>query len=242
MLVDGGPDDSVLACLGRHMPFWDREINLVLNTHPQKDHLAGLISILNRYKVDDVVRSNIADPSDTYAQFLDAIKTHHVPVHFETRGQHITIGSASLSFLWPSSSQVDLMRVAPTIDLNEGCLVFFLRYGSFDALFTGDADAPVEGYYTGDPLPPLRQGFAGQAVDHIQVLKVPHHGSKTGMTQAFVNWLKPELSVISVGKNTFGQPSPEMITMLQNVGSKVLRTDQKGDVEVVSDGKSWELR
>jgi len=197
MLVDGGPDDSVLGCLGRHMPFWDREINIVVNTHPQNDHLKGLISVLNRFKVDYVIRSDLASASDVYAQFMDAIKTHHVPEHFMTRGEHITIGSTSLSMLWPAESQIARMQPAGAVlgvstdaELNDGCVVFFLRYGSFDALLPGDADAHVEGNYTGDQL----------ADGHVELLKVPHHGSKTGMTQGFVDWVKPVLSVISVGK------------------------------------------
>jgi competence protein ComEC len=239
MLVDGGPNDSVLQCLGRHMPFWDRNIDIVVNSHPQKDHLAGLISVLNRYTVEYVVRSDLASSSDVYAQFTDAITTHHVPVRLVTRGEKISIGSASISIIWPSESQIALMRPGTGVlgastdtNLNDGSLVFFLRYGSFDVLFPGDADSHVEGQYTGEQL----------ADDHVEVLKVPHHGSKTGMTQGFVDWLKPAISVISVGKNSYGHPSAEAITMLQMIDSKILRTDQVGDIEIVSDGKRWEIR
>lgn len=117
-------------------------------------------------------------------------------------------------------------------DLNAYCQVFELQYGSFSALFTGDADAPVEPNYTGDKL----------ADNQMEVLKVPHHGSKTGMTQAFVNWVHPKLAVISVGKNLYGQPSDEAISMLQSIGARVLRTDKSGDIEVVSDGKNWAIK
>lgn len=238
MLVDGGPDTSVLSCLGRHMPFWDREINLVVNTHPQSDHLKGLISVLDRYKVDSVVRSDLTNPADVYTQFIDAIKTHHVPVHLVTRGERITIGATSLSFLWPSDQQIALMNPkgadgnvlgTSTIDLNDGCLVFALRYGTFDALFTGDADSHVEANY--DRLQVFK--------DPVEILKVPHHGSKTGMTKEFVDWVEPAVAVISVGKNTYGQPAKEAIDMLQSVNSRILRTDQKGDIEVISDGKQY---
>jgi len=238
MLVDGGPDDSVISCLGRHMPFWDREINIVVNTHPQNDHLKGLISVINRFKVDNVVRSQVIAASDVYAQFSEAVKTHHVPVHFVTRGERISVGSASLSVVWPSGNQIAnlqpqgvVLGVSTDSELNEDCVVFFLRYGSFDALFTGDADAHVEGQYTGDQL----------ADGHVELLKVPHHGSKTGMTQSFVDWVHPVLSVISVGKNSYGHPSAEAITMLQRAGSAVHRTDKEGDIEVVSDGKNWTI-
>ena len=236
MLVDGGPNDLVLQCLGRHMPFWDRQISMVVNTHPQNDHLKGLISVLNRYKVEYVVRSRVFSASDVYAQFTDAIKTHQVPERFVTRGERISIGPASLSVIWPSETQIARMQPATGVlgvstdaNLNDGSLVFLLRYGSFDALFPGDADAHVEGQYTGDTL----------ADGQVELLKVPHHGSRSGMTQSFVDWVKPAISVISVGKNSYGHPSAEAIDMLQRVGSAILRTDEEGDIEIVSDGKNW---
>jgi competence protein ComEC len=239
MLVDGGPNDTVLQCLGRHMPFWDREITLVVNTHPQNDHLKGLLSVLNRYKVDYVVRSDLASVSDVYAQFVSAIKTHHVPERLVTRGERISVGLASLSVIWPSESQIAFMHPVGNVlgttsdaNLNDGSLVFFLRYGSFDALFPGDADAHVEGQYTGDQL----------ADGVVELLKVPHHGSRSGMTQSFVDWVKPAISVISVGKNSYGHPSAEAINMLQSVGSIIHRTDQEGDIEVISDGKGWIMK
>jgi len=239
MLVDGGPNDMVLQCLGRHMPFWDREITMVVNTHPQNDHLKGLISVLNRYKVDYVVRSPVISGSDVYAQFVSAIKTHHVPERLVIRGERISIGPASLSVIWPSESQIALMHPVGNVlgsssdaNLNDGSLVFFLRYGSFDALFPGDADSHVEGQYTGDQL----------ADGQVEVLKVPHHGSRSGMTQSFVDWLKPKIAVISVGKNSYGHPSAEAINMLQSVGSIIHRTDQDGDIEVISDGKGWIMK
>jgi competence protein ComEC len=236
MLVDGGPNDAVLACLGRHMPFWDRDITIVVNSHPQNDHVKGLVSVLQRYKVDYVVRSDITSSSDVYAQFIDAITTHHVPQRLVTAGEKISVGPASLTLIWPSQSQIARMHPGTGVlgastdtNLNDGSLVFFLRYGSFDALFPGDADSHVESQYTGDQL----------ADGSVELLKVPHHGSKTGMTQGFVDWLKPAIAVISVGKNSYGHPSAEAIAMLQTIGSDIHRTDKEGDIDIVSDGSHW---
>ncbi|MBI3577370.1 hypothetical protein HY086_05020 [Candidatus Gottesmanbacteria bacterium] len=252
MVVDGGPDDKILGCLGRHMPFWDRHINLVVMTHPQKDHFMGLVSVLDRYGVDYFVRSDVNNNTESYAKLLEVVKRRNVPVKFITRGEHIDVGPSSLSLLWPSSEQIakgktiraplaglqgvplqkNVLGSSVVGDLNDYCLVFFLRYGSFDALFTGDADSRVEQNYVGAKL----------ADDTLEVLKVPHHGSRTGMTEEFVQWLHPKLAVISVGKNTYGHPSPESIKKLVDVGSRVLRTDQEGDIEVVSDGRGWEVK
>lgn len=234
-LVDGGPNSKIIGCLSRHMPFWDRHINMVLATHPQNDHIGGIPEVLRRYQVDYVVRSNVSTTSDIYKEFLGVIAQKKIAQKFATAGEHIAIGPASLSLLWPASEQV--AKAAGNVlgasigDLNDYSLVFWLRYGSFDALFTGDADMRVENKYRGSKL----------SVDGIEVLKVPHHGSKTGMSEAYIDWIKPKLAVISVGKNSYGHPAQKILTMLANKGVRVLRTDQEGDIEVVSDGKGWKV-
>jgi len=253
MLIDGGPDNGrVLTCLGKHMPFWDRRINIVLMSHPQADHIGGLTEVIKRFSVDYVVRSDVANATEGYQALMSAIAQKHIPMKFLTQGDRIAIGTTSLSVIWPTQEQIAkadgsratlasrMSEASPSanilgstsIQLNDYCLVVAMRYGTFDAVFTGDADSRVEANY--DKL----QVFS----DPIELLKVPHHGSKTGMTLAFVDWLKPKLAVISVGKNSYGQPSKEAVDMLQSVNSKVLRTDQKGDIEVVSDGKNWEVK
>ncbi len=260
MVVDGGPNDKILGCLGKYMPFWDRHINLVVMTHPQKDHIQGLNPVLERYSVDYFIRSDIDNTTEGYKKLLDVIRNKKISVKFVTTGERIDIGSTSLSMLWPSTAQIakakslqrsDPASQGPTLsenilgsqaigDLNDYSLVFLLRYGSFDALFTGDADSRVEGNYTGIKLA-LRKD-SGQADDGIEVLKVPHHGSKTGMTKEFVAWIHPKFSIISVGKNSYGHPSSETLELLKEVGSDIKRTDQEGDIEVVSDGKNYRVR
>ncbi len=250
MVVDGGPNDKVLACLGRHMPFWDRHINVVVMTHPQKDHIQGLISVFDRYDVDYFVRSDIDNNTEGYQKIQALVKNKNIPVKFVTRGERIDVGTTSLSLLWPSREQIakgksqrgplalqeDLLQknvlgTSVIGDLNDYSLVFLLRYGSFDTLFTGDADSRVEENYHTTRL----------ADDTLEVLKVPHHGSRTGMTEEFVQWLQPKLSIISVGKNSYGHPSPDALNKLALIGSRVLRTDQEGDIEIVSDGVDFSV-
>ncbi len=251
LLIDGGPNDSVLACLGRYMPFWDRSIDLVVLTHPQKDHLQGLIQVTRRYAIGSILRSEVAGTSEGFTELQKSISELKIPVRYMAQGQHVSIGSVSLSYLWPSEEQIAKGRVASvqfadsqktssdervlgaqTGDFNDYSLVQLLRYGSFDVLFPGDADDHVEPKYTG-----LWLGSAP-----LEILKVPHHGSKTGMTQAFVDWVHPQVSVISVGKNTYGHPSKEAQGLLKTIGSTTLRTDQVGDVEIISDGSSYAIK
>lgn len=254
MLVDGGPNDLVLQCLGRHMPFWDRSINIVALTHPQKDHMQGLISVLDRYGTDYFVRSDIANTTEGYERLMDVVKRRKVKQKFVTTGETIAVGSTTLSVLWPSSDQIAHMRSssdlsslgtvgdvlgakAPT-NLNDGSIVFALRYGSFDALFPGDADTRIESGWKNDVALRLR---SGQALGVLEVLKFPHHGSKTGMTEAFLESLQPKLAVISVGKNSYGHPAESVLATLKKFDIEVKRTDQGGDIEIVSDGVRWHL-
>ncbi len=242
MVVDGGPNAKVIDCLGRHMPFWDRTIDIVIMTHPQKDHMQGLIEVLKRYRVSYFVRSDIANTTQGYVQLMDIVREKKIPQQFMVQGNHITIGTTSLSFLWPTEMQIakgsrarlsstDRSDVLGTSvgDINDYSLVFRLRYGSFDAVFTGDADTRVESGYRGFTL----------ADEVIEVLKVPHHGSKTGISEQFAAKLDPQLAVISLGKNSYGHPSKNIVDMLQSGGSRVLRTDERGDITVISDGQKW---
>lgn len=223
---------------------------MVLMTHPQKDHFFGLISVFQRYAVDYFLRNDVDNTTETYRELQKVVHDKKIPVKFITRGERVTVGPTTLSFIWPSTEQIAKGKAVqrsdlgqgPTFgnvlgssvvgDLNDYCLVFELHYGTFDAVFTGDADEHVEPFYIGTKL----------ADGHVEVLKVPHHGSKTGMTQAFVDWIHPQLAVISVGKNTYGHPSEKAINMLQTIGARVMRTDQHGDVEIISDGNTWKVR
>lgn len=248
MLVDGGPNNKVLDCLGRHLPFWDRSLDLVFLTHPQKDHLQGLIAVLARYGVDYFVRSDIANTTEGYTQLMENISTKHVRQRYVTSGETISIGSTTLSILWPSEEQIAVFKrhslavsqesvlqgsvlgVSSASNLNDGSVVFSLRYGSFDAIFTGDADTRVESGWR-----------SSLALDTLEVLKFPHHGSRTGMSEAFLATLAPRLAVISVGKNSYGHPNEATLATLAKQGVQVRRTDKDGDVEIVSDGRTWKI-
>lgn len=230
MLIDGGPGNTVLGCLGRVMPFWDRTIDMVILTHPEKDHLAGLIPVLSRYRAGYMVRSDIENKTELFAAFQKIVREKQISEKLVTSGEMVRIGPVIIRVLAPSPIEIAskknrLVLGASTGGVNEYSVVLLLQYGSFDALFTGDAT--------------LRQGFEWQATDPIEVLKVPHHGSKTGMNPAFLDWLSPLIAVISVGKNSYGHPTPEILEMLHDKQVNVLRTDHDGDITIISDGTNW---
>lgn len=242
MLVDGGPDDSVISCLGRHMPFWDRSIDIVVLTHPEKDHLQGLLTVMERFQIGYVLRSDVTSVSDGFTAFQGRTRAHAIPVRIVHMGERISVGASRVSVMWPSLDQIMAMQPdtapdastilgASTEHRNDGSLVLWLRYGVFDAWLSGDADTRVESKYRGRSL----------SDRSIEVLKVPHHGSATGMSKEYLDWLNPLLAVVSVGRNTYGHPSPNVLSMLAEKGIRVLRTDQQGDIELVSDGSRWNV-
>ena len=267
MIVDGGPGNKIIGCLSRHMQFWDRTIDMVLLTHPQKDHLNGLISVLERYRIEYFVRSDVHNATDGFEKLKTLVKQKHIAEKFVTAGETITVGPSILSVVWPSKEQIALMKpsytsysssvsntgsvlgAATNIDLNDGSVVLSLSYGTFDALFMGDADSRVQGKITSS----LRPGLAQDGI--LELFKVPHHGSKTGLTDAFLQKIsftrpvlvkqdfslsqKKPLAVISVGQNSYGHPSSEIIQKLESAGFHTLRTDKEGDIEIVSDGTTW---
>ncbi len=241
MLIDGGPDEAkIMACLGRHMPFWDRAIDLILLTHAEADHYGGLASVVRRFTVGSFLSSGIKGTSERFVSLeRDIQRSGTQPVSVRS-GTVIRIGSTVIRVIWPSAEQRIRMGsdsgVSVASDrakhLNDGSIVLSLRYGDFDALFPGDADTRVESAYVGSPL----------ADNTVELLKVPHHGSRTAMDHAFLDWVHPAIAVVSVGKNSFGHPAPEILNSLADERSRVLRTDHDGDIEIVSDGTGWTVR
>lgn len=248
MLIDGGPNDQVLTCLGKHMPFYDRTIDIVALSHPQKDHLQGILSVIERYNVKYIVIGVEGNETEGYKRLLDGIAKKKIPVKHLYRGDSFSFGEVKLSVLWPEkqwvadnlSSHVDdlsylsnpqVLGLSTIQDkINDFSFFIHLQYGSFDALFTGDGDDRVQSEV-------LKLGN----LPDIEVVKVPHHGSKKAFLPLFLEKIRPEYAVISVGKNSYGHPTKEVIELLSNRAVKILRTDERGDIEVVSDGKNYSI-
>ena len=224
ILIDGGPDQSVLDCLSGHMPFWDREIEMVVATHPEADHITGLIDVIERYNVEHFVLNSNGKDSAVFQEFRRVVENEGGEVYFPQGGDEIKLAPLKLAVLWPQSQEKVLGTTTIEGEVNDTSLVLQLSYGEFDALFTGDISTKVE-----DLL----------KLNDTEVLKVAHHGSKYSTSEEFLKQTTPELAVISVGKNRFGHPTEEVLSLLNNQSIRILRTDQQGEVEVVSDGESW---
>jgi competence protein ComEC len=234
ILVDGGPDDSILSCLSKHLPFWDRTIELMVLTHPHTDHAAGLVDVLKRYTVLHFVTEKVLGSTATYKRLEDGLAAQKLSAQYLFSGDRIDLADKTqILTLWPSQEWLNDSQLQAkneqNLDLNGFCLVQLFTYGNFTLLLTGDAGSLVE------------DKVAAQ-VGKVDVLKVPHHGSKTGMSDYFLNQINPSLAIISVGaKNLYRHPAQTALDLLKNHGIKYYRTDQNGTVEIISDGKSFSI-
>lgn len=251
ILIDGGPNSSVLDCLSRYMPFWDKKIELVVLTHPEKDHFRGLIDVFENYKVDTFLALPIDSSSQEYGLLKDKVGSGRVRVIEPDVGKEVRVGLMHFVILHPSQkflAENSSFKEVEKIDQNTSVLGarttskspndfsinLILSFGEFDALLTGDL-SPSSALEVESAFSSL--GLSSKLP--LEYIKVPHHGSKNGLTQDLLELVKPKVAVISVGKNSYGHPHKEMLDMLSSFGVSVFRTDEIGDVVVSSDGKKF---
>jgi len=249
ILTDGGiPNGKVLACISRYIPFWDREIEVVVNTHPQLDHYGGLIEVFKRYKVDYFVANALDSSASEYQALKSVVGSRGIKVINPTSGTSIRYGLISYDIFWPSESFLRqegydfkngrLGTFTTKRDPNDFSVQAILTFGNFDALLTGDI-----GHNMADEV--IDKFDIYQSTTHnsaIEYLKIPHHGSKYGITGDYLSKINPEFAVISVGaKNSYGHPTQEILEILNEKNIKILRTDLEGDVVISIDGNTFEL-
>lgn len=254
VVIDAGPGNAILKCLSDHLPFWDRKIELLILTNPDRDHYGGMIEVFRRYKVESFVSPGIKKEDASFIILEQEAAREKAAISSLITGQDIKIGGISLQTLWPTSAyllqetseemlhpggvtKVLGSRTPQKADsVNQTSLVFKLTHGEFDVLLTGDIAPPAT-----DELVSLARGRLAKL--EVEVLKVPHHGSKNGLTESLLDAAKPRLAVVSVGKNNrYGHPHEEVIKLLKDRAVKILRTDIDGEIEIVTDGKKWEIK
>lgn len=227
VLVDGGPNGRVVEELSADLPFFDRDLDLVVLTHPHADHLVGLIEVLKRYQVKRALFNPASYATDEYQTFLKLVGEKEIPVWQGFAGDVFDLGrGASLKVLWPRS-KADLEIFAED-NPNNTSLVLLLEYGDFRALLTGDAEAEVQELW--------------QLEAPVTVVKIPHQGALDGLSVRLLQEVKPKLAVVSVGENRFGHPSEKVLGEYTLYGAEVKRTDKDGTITIVSDGKNWSIR
>jgi competence protein ComEC len=230
ILVDGGPSPAaLLAHLASRLGLAERTIDLVVLTHPHEDHVAGLVAVVERYRVGQVVEGAVAYQGPGAERWRAILAQRQVPAHTGASGEQWQLDHDVWLDLWAvpavPGSRADALEPA-------GALVVRLRHGQARLLLPGDLVAEQ-----GHRL--LAQGADLRA----DVLLVPHHGSRSGLDAPLLTAIGPRAAVISAGaRNRFGHPAPQTLALLQAQGVPVWRTDQQGTIELASDGAQWAIQ
>jgi len=221
VLIDGGPSSVLLDRLGREMNFYDRYIDLVILTHPELDHITGIIEVIKRYDIGAIILNGIQRDTNQYREFLSIVEKKNIPMYIGKLGGKIQLNKdIELNILYPFKSLLG-KRVSKA---NNSSIVTKLVYKDFKILFTGDIEKSVEKEL-------INSGLDLKA----DVLKVPHHGSKSSSTLEFLKAVNAFVNVIQAGKdNKYGHPHQEVVERMANVFSTAF-----GNVELFSNGKDF---
>ena len=226
ILIDGGPNNEVLKGLAKNMAFFDRKIDLVIATHPDADHITGLISVLQKYNVEKILISNVSAKTGIFDSFNDEILRRDISdIYIGNLGDEIILGDGiTFKIIYPLSESV---RGG---DTNANSIVSLLSYGDHSFLLTGDLPETGE------------NRIISYLPRNITLLKAAHHGSNTSSSNIFLNYLKPFYTIISAGKdNRYGHPHAEVMERLSKNSKSILNTIEDGTITFVSNGRDLRI-
>lgn len=195
------------------------ELEYLIGTHPHEDHIGGLDNVINEFNIGTIYMPNITTNTKTYEDVLTAIENKGLNINIPKKGDKFNLGKAECEMMTDS--------ILDKNNLNLASIVIKVTFGNNTFLFTGDAEIENE------------ETINWPKVD---VLKVGHHGSNTSTSEEFLNQIQPKIAIISVGKdNDYGHPNSETIQKLENIGSKIYRTDENGTIEIISNGNELNI-
>jgi len=227
VLIDGGPNDQVLRELSKFMPFSDKSIDMIIATHPDSDHIGGLVSVIRRFQNEIYLESGAKSDTFVYRSLENALQESEPERIIARKGMIFDLGdNVILKILFPD-------RDASGLESNTASIVAQIEYDQTTFMLTGDSPVSIEKY--------LASIFGSRLKS--DVLKAGHHGSKTSSSEVFLGFASPTFAVISAGeKNRYGHPHKEVIERFQNLETEILSTAKLGSIIFVSDGKVVRLR
>ncbi len=226
ILIDAGPAGAILAPLAAELNFWERGIDLAILTHPDTDHIAGMVELLKRYKIKRIMLTGVQHETDWYTAILREITRQKIPVVLGNATTDLELGGGvRLDILWPE----EILAGKYIEDTNTTSIAARLIFGETAAVMTGDLDLASEKLLLQN-TPDL----------HAQILKLGHHGSRNSSSAEFLAAVNPAIAIVSASAdNTFGHPSPEVLAKLPN--AEILETSKIGSIHFTSDGTKWKL-
>jgi len=224
VIIDAGPDNGMmLSCLGKHMPFFDKQIEIAILSHPQSDHYGGLISLVDRYRIKNLYISDRENTNISIVKIFQKIINSRGNVSVIRAGQSISALDSNFRFYWPPSYLINKSgaSIIKNSDDNIYSSVFSYTEKKSTILFTGDTPSS------------LLTHIIKSAHISPSIFKVSHHGSKSGTSQELVSFVHPSLAVVSVGKkNTYGHPAKEVLAIFKALKIPIRRTDEEGNIVI----------
>ncbi|KKW39787.1 hypothetical protein A2454_02030 [Candidatus Peribacteria bacterium RIFOXYC2_FULL_55_14] len=217
ILIDGGPNMETLEYLGRFLPFFDRQIELLVLTHPHEDHLTALPEVLRRYQIAQVLLSGSDAPSGRYAAMLHELSARKIPVILAGPQKSIVMeDGVSLDCIWPRAEELH------QLDPNNASVVVRVLFGKTAILLPGDIEQEAERAIL----------LSGKNV-RATVLKVPHHGSSSSSSTGFLLAVRPELGIVSAGpENRFSFPHSAIVERYEKMGIPLRTTAKEGTISL----------
>lgn len=229
MLIDGGPDTSVLRELGKKLSFFDRSIDVVVETHPDQDHIAGLVDVLERYKVGVFIEPGVINDTPVSRALVSAVSEEKGIEHIiARRGMRLVLGGGAYAdILFPD-------RDVSQVETNTGSIVMRIVYGETEFMLTGDSPQAIEKYLA---------TMINHSDLESDVLKAGHHGSKTSSSEEFVKAVNPKYVVYSRGcDNRYGHPAAETVALFEKLFIPALDTCENGTATFSSDSQTLKLK
>ncbi len=225
ILIDAGEDGKAVDQVSKHMPPFDKKIEYAVATHPDADHIGGFPSVMDSFEIGQFLDNGEVNDSQVVQKLLTKISDKKISRTTLSQGDTISIAQdADAEVLWPKKGQKSTNK-------NDNSVVLSFKYFNTKILFTGDAEVEAQNNILNS---------IGVEKLKSDVLKVAHHGAQTALNIKFLSYVKPEMSVISVGKNnSYGHPKAEVLSALKNIGTRIFRTDQEGTIELKYLNSKW---
>ena len=216
MLIDAGNNDDGESIVSKLQSYGIEKIDYLVGTHPHEDHIGGMDDVIDSFEIGEIFIPDVVNSTDFYLDVLEAVNNKSLVVETPNIDDSFSLGDARVDVLYLDNNEKNL---------NDCSIILKVTFGNNKFLFMGDASFEVEDKILYKKI-------------NVDVLKVGHHGSNTSSSSDFLNMVRPDYAVISVGEgNKYNHPGDDTMDRLKDVGANIYRTDKNGDVKFISDGE-----